>query len=295
MHIQSLLLSTLGLVSITSAFPSQISNPERLFPRLLLQKLDANADEDSLRYQPALDFDKDGCYHTAAIDRDGTVNKGLSVVGDLGKDCRELSRLINSNVYTRKRCNNGWCAYLYDYYFETDRTGLLFGGHRHDWENAVVFVKNNTIRRVVVSAHGEYLHKDKPLTQDGHPLIVYHKCGVLTHALRFAKDKDVRKVENHYGKWVMADLVGWDGFPTPEHRKKLSSYKFGKANFHLTDERFASSLKRAAGTYVDGFDCMKDGGEEYKKKDERGNKDMRKEKQKEKVKDKSKIKVKEKD
>src|SRR6478736_3299237 len=110
MHIPTLF--ALGLVSIASALPSRISNPEKLFRRLLLRKLDINADEDSLRYQPALDFDKDSCYHTAAIDRDGVVNKGLSIHGGITRDCRDRNRLDNANVYTRKRCNNGWCAYM---------------------------------------------------------------------------------------------------------------------------------------------------------------------------------------
>ncbi|PCD42835.1 hypothetical protein AU210_005360 [Fusarium oxysporum f. sp. radicis-cucumerinum] len=294
MHIPTLFLSALGLVSIASAFPSRISNPEKLFRRLLLRRLDTNADEDSLRYQPALDFDKDSCYHTAAIDRDGVVNKGLSIHGGITRDCRDRTRLDNANVYTRKRCNNCWCAYMYEYYFETDRTGLPWSGHIHDWENVVVFVKNNTIQRVVASAHGKYRHKDNLLLQDGHPLIVYHKSFMSTHALRFAKDEDVKDVENDYGKWVIADLIGWDGFPTPEFKQKLSSHKFGKANFHLTDGQFAWSLEKAAGNAVPGFDCQKDGGKEYKNKDESEKKDTRKEKQKDKLKDKGKIQVKEK-
>ncbi|EGU89413.1 hypothetical protein FOXB_00037 [Fusarium oxysporum f. sp. conglutinans Fo5176] len=285
MHIPTLFLSALGLVFIASAFPSRISNPEKLFRRLLLRRLDTNADEDSLRYQPALDFDKDSCYHTAAIDRDGVVNKGLSIHGGITRDCRDRTRVDNANVYTRKRCNNGWCAYI---------TGFPWSGHIHDWENVVVFVKDNTIQRVVASAHGKYHHKDNLLLQDGHPLIVYHKSFMSTHALRFAKDEDVKDVENDYGKWVIADLIGWDGFPTPEFKQKLSSHKFGKANFHLTDGQFAWSLEKAAGDAVPGFDCQKDGGKEYKNKDESEKKDTRKEKQKDKVKDKGKIQVKEK-
>ncbi|KAF5547704.1 NLP4 [Fusarium mexicanum] len=294
MHIPSLLFSIIGLVSIASAFPSRISNPQRLYPRVILNKLDANADEDSLRYQPALDFDKEGCYNTAAIDRNGTVNKGLSTFGMTRKECRLKSRLDNANVYTRKRCNNGWCAYMYDYYFEVDHSSNMFSGRRHSWKNVVVFVKYNTIRRVVISSEHRYHHRDKPLTQDGHPLIVYHKRTLGAHFLRFANDEDVGKPENHYGKWVISDLVGWDGFPTPEYKQNLTTYKFGRERFHLSDALFGASLRGAAGRDVDGFDWFRDGGEEYKKKDKK-QKNMRKETQKKKVKDKGKSKVKEKD
>ncbi|EMT72582.1 hypothetical protein FOC4_g10001219 [Fusarium odoratissimum] len=228
----------------------------------------------------------DALIHVFSIDRYGVVNKGLSKHGHITRDCRDRSRLDNANVYTRKRCNNGWCAYI---------TRLPLSGHKHDWENVVVFVTTSTIQRVVASAHGKYRHKDKPLLQDGHPLIVYHKSFMSTHALRFAKDEDVKEVENDYGKWVMADLIGWDGFPTQEFKKKLSRHKFGKANFHLKDGQFAWSLEKAAGDAIPGFNCQKDGGNEYKNKDQNEKKGMRKEKQKKKVKDKSEIQVKEKD
>ncbi|CCT72039.1 uncharacterized protein FFB20_05690 [Fusarium fujikuroi] len=236
MHIPSVLFSTL-ILSTASAFPTKTSNPERLFPRLLLRKLDTNADEHSLRFQPALDLDRDSCYHTAAIDRDGTVDKGLSELdGLLAKDCRDKSRLDNANVYTRKRCNNGWWAYMYDYYFEAHRTG---------------------------SVHGKYHHRDNPLLQDGHPLIVYYKRPMTTDGLRFAKYKDVKNVKNRYWKWVIVDLVGWDRFPTPKFRHKLLKYNYGKARFHLADKHFSKGLHKAAGKHVPEFNPKKDGREEY--------------------------------
>lgn len=34
--------------------------------------------------------------------------------------CRDATDLDNNNVYSRSRCNNGWCAHLYEYYFEKD-------------------------------------------------------------------------------------------------------------------------------------------------------------------------------
>ncbi|CZR46041.1 uncharacterized protein FPRO_11488 [Fusarium proliferatum ET1] len=151
----------------------------------------------------------------------------------------------------------------YDYYFEADRKGDSTSGHRHDWENVVVFVRNDTIRRVVGSVHGKYHHRDNPLLQDGHPLIVYYKRPMTTHGLQFAKDKNLKKVENHYGEWVIADLIGWDRFPTEKFRNKLSKYDYRRARFHLAYKRFLKSLHKTAGKYVPGFNPNKDGGEEY--------------------------------
>lgn len=61
----------------------------------------------------------------------------------------------------------------------------------------MVFVRNDTIRRVVGSVHGKYHHRDNPLLQGGHPLIVYYKWPMTNHGLRFAKDKDLMKVKNY--------------------------------------------------------------------------------------------------
>ncbi|KAF5704908.1 hypothetical protein FMUND_12322 [Fusarium mundagurra] len=281
MHIPSLLFSALGVISIASAFPSRISNPGQLFPRLLLQKLDANADEDSLRYQPALRFGKNTCYNTAAIDANGAVNTGLTK-GTPSSVCCDKCRLHNANVYTRKRCNNGWCAYMYDYYFEVNK---FASDRKPEWQNVVVFVKNDTVQRVVVSPFRLAYRQPEFLLHDSHPLIVRQGiCHRGEGLFRHGNKKDVKKLEDDHGKWVISDLVGWDRFPTPELRKKLSSHDFGNATFHLTDAQFAADLKKAAGDNVPGFDCESD-----------GTKDVHKEKQKEKVKSKDKLQVKDKD
>jgi hypothetical protein len=68
-----------------------------------------------------MDFDTDSCYNTPAIGPDGKVAEGLPHDSTgASKHCREPSNLGNSNVYSRARCNNGWCVYLYDYYFEKE-------------------------------------------------------------------------------------------------------------------------------------------------------------------------------
>src|SRR5687767_6900435 len=98
--------------------------------------LPQRATTNDLRWQPSMDFDLDGCYNVPAIDTDGNVAEGLenNWVG-LATDCRDRSDLENNNVYSRQRCNNGWCVYIYEYYFEKDVAVPYFAdpGHRHDW------------------------------------------------------------------------------------------------------------------------------------------------------------------
>ena len=83
-----------------------------------------------------MDFDTDGCYNTPAIDGNGSVATGLDCGGAKNGHCRDLSDLQNNNVYSRARCNNGWCGFLYGYYFEKDQSvdGSCGVGHKNDWE-----------------------------------------------------------------------------------------------------------------------------------------------------------------
>jgi len=212
--------------------------------------LPARAPAADAKWQPALDFDKDGCYNTPAIGPDGTLNPGLDLGGDVNGHCRDASDLTNTNVYSRSKCDNGWCAYMYAYYFEKDQAALGPGsaGHKHDWEHIVVWVQDDQARYVSVSQHQGYEKKaaSDVLFYDGtHPEAVYHKDGASTHCFRFAKtDGGDEPPENHEGTWQVKGLVGWDDYP-PGIRDKLVAADFGAATFKLTDERFPGTLASA--------------------------------------------------
>ncbi|MBU6536358.1 NPP1 family protein [Streptomyces sp. NPDC057245] len=209
--------------------------------------LPGNADSLEQAYQPAYDYDTDGCYPTPAIGQDGTVNGGLNPTGDLNGNCRDAADLENTNGYARATCNNGWCAYMYGLYFEKDQAlpGSSLGGHRHDWEHVVVWVADGTVQYVATSAHGSFsVHERSAVRFDGtHPKIVYHKDGISTHCFRLATSGD-EPPENHRGSWQYPTLVGWNGYPAGL-REKLSTHDFGSANFGLKDGSFASHLAAA--------------------------------------------------
>lgn len=198
--------------------------------------------ETELKFQPAMDYDKDGCYPTPAIGPDGRINPGLKMGGAVNGNCRDESDLNNTNAYSRSKCNNGWCAYMYGFYFEKDQVLVGPGspGHTHDWEHVVVWVHDNTPEWVAVSQHGKYFWRNrKDIPFDGtHAKVVYHKDGGSTHVFRHAKsDGGDEPPENHHGKWQYPTLVGWDFFP-PGIRDKLVSANFGKATLDLKDDRF---------------------------------------------------------
>lgn len=229
-----------GAAALVIAFPAvAFAAPPPALP--------VNAEAAELTYQPAFDYDTDGCYSTAAIGPDGTVNPGLNPTGALNGNCRDASDLDDTNTYSRYKCNNGWCAYLYGLYFEKDQAipGISLGGHRHDWEHVAVWVQNGQVQYVSTSNHGSFtVHAASSVRFEGtHAKIVYHKDGASTHCFRLAGSGD-EPPENHRGTWQYPPLVGWNGYPAGL-RDKLSAYDFGSANFGLKDASFTSHLASA--------------------------------------------------
>ena len=210
--------------------------------------LPARAEAIEAKWQPAYDYDTDGCYPTPAIGPTGAVNGGLKPTGSLSGDCRATADLDNTNGYARYKCNNGWCAIAYGLYFEKDQAlaGSSLGGHRHDWEHVVVWVQNDVAKYVATSAHGDFTIAGAGSVRwtGTHPKIVYHKDGASTHTFRLAGGGD-EPPENAYGTWQYPALVGWTGFPSAAVRDKLSAHNFGSANFGLKDAAFAGLLTEA--------------------------------------------------
>ncbi|MFF2521096.1 NPP1 family protein [Streptomyces liangshanensis] len=234
---RSALVSGLSAVALVVAIPgSANANVLTLLPQ--------NADGLEQTFSPAYDYDKDGCYATAAIGSDGTLNPGLSLGGDVNGHCRDAAQLNNANTYSREKCNNDWCAIVYASYFEKDQAtlGPAAIGHRHDWEHVVVWVKDNVPQYVSVSQHSGYQVADRSAIRfDGtHPKIVYHKDGASTHDFRFANSND-EPAENFTGNWFFPRLVGWEGYP-PGFRDKLLSADFGAATIKIKDGDFEYAL-----------------------------------------------------
>ena len=207
--------------------------------------LPQNATAADLAYQPAFDYDTDGCYPTPAIGRDGTLNPGLNTSGALNGSCRDASDLDNTNSYARTLCNNGWCAHMYGLYFEKDQTVNGCCGHRHDWEHVIVWVNGGQVRYVSTSAHGDYdTAPASAVAFEGgtHAKVVYHKDGASTHAFR--RGSATEPPENHFGAWQYPDLVSWDGYPAGI-RDILVGADFGSAQLALRDGSFRADLNEA--------------------------------------------------
>ncbi|MEI5520261.1 NPP1 family protein [Streptomyces brasiliscabiei] len=211
----------------------------------VIPKLPQNATGFEQAFSPAYDYDKDGCYATAAISGDGRLNPGLAPGGAVNGHCRDMAQLDNANTYSRGKCDNGWCAVMYASYFEKDQSAAGVAGHRHDFEHVVVWVKDNQVQYVSTSQHSGW--KWYPRSQvrfDGtHPKVVYHKDGASTHFFRLANSGDDR-VENHTGNWFFPRLVGWGGYPGG-YRDRLMNANFGAASIKITDGRLGDALNAA--------------------------------------------------
>jgi hypothetical protein len=234
------LAGTAGALVLLVAFPgSAFAAPPPALP--------ANAGDNERTFQPAYDYDKDGCYATPAVGPDGTIAPGLDLGGDVNGNCRDAVDLESTNTYAREKCNNGWCAVVYASYFEKDQAipGPVSPGHRHDWEHVVVWVKDGRAEYVSTSAHGGFtVHHRDDLPWDGtHPKIVYHKDGIGTHCFRAANGND-EPPENHQGVWQFPALVGWDGYPAGV-REKLVQADFGSATLGIRDDTFDDHLAKA--------------------------------------------------
>ncbi|GLZ35127.1 hypothetical protein Lesp02_73140 [Lentzea sp. NBRC 105346] len=233
------LLSLLGAVLLVALVPGTAwADPPQALPE--------NHTAAEGKWQPAFDYDTDGCYPTPAIGPTGTVAPGLKNSGALNGNCRDRSDLDNTNSYSRSKCDNGWCAYLYDLYFEKDQAvpGLDCCGHRHDIEHVIVWVSNDQAQYVSTSAHGNFstYPRDRVAWEGSHPKIVYHKDGWSTHCFRLAGMTETP--ENHYGTWQYPDLVGWDHFPAGI-RDILVRADFGSASLAIKDGSFEYNLGKA--------------------------------------------------
>ena len=157
--------------------------------------------------------------------------------------------MSSNNVYVHSRCNDGWCAYLYDYYFEKDVRQTAYGGYRHDWEHAVVWVQEGQGAQYVAvsTTEGYNVSTAKDVKWDGetHAKIIYYKDENRTHALRFAAADEA--IQNVWGEWFRGDLVSYFGFPTVKLREKLMRHKWGKARPDFVDEYFPDALLAAKG------------------------------------------------
>lgn len=71
-----------------------------------------------------------------------------------------MTSALSCRSYSKKKAASllEHCHFRYEYYFEKDvyRKDDPIGGHRRDWENFVVFLEGDQVKKVTSSCHGDY-------------------------------------------------------------------------------------------------------------------------------------------
>ncbi|OLN87238.1 hypothetical protein CCHL11_03668 [Colletotrichum chlorophyti] len=187
-----------------------------------------------LKYQPYLKI-VNGCVPFPAVNSAGDTSGGLNPTGASNGGCSSST----GQVYARGGTYNGAYAIMYSWYMPKDSpiTGL---GHRHEWENAVVWLSSAsdsaTVLGVAASAHGGYDVKKSGVSFTGgtHPLIGYRSIPPINHQLIFTSDVGGQQ-----------PLIAWESLPSAA-RTALTNTDFGDANVPMKDANFQNNLAKAA-------------------------------------------------
>jgi hypothetical protein len=173
----------------------------------------------AVRFKPFLDV-VNGCQPYTVVDAEGNIGGGLKTKGTPSAACKDMGK---AQVYSRSGTHEGFHAIMYAWYMPKDSpmTGM---GHRHDWENAVVWLDSAASAKVVaiaVSAHGGYKKSypvDTNYLVDGVNMKVsYKSTWPLNHELGFTKSQGKQQ-----------PLIQWEQM-TPAAQQALESADFGKA------------------------------------------------------------------
>lgn len=125
---------------------------------------------------------------------------------------------------------------MYSWYMPKDEPsdGL---GHRHDWENAVVWLSSAstsaTVLGLAVSQHGGYSTTTAPSFSGVRPLVGYVSYWPLDHQL--ISDTSVGGSQ---------PLIAWESLASAA-QTALSNTDFGSANVPFKDSSFTANLAEA--------------------------------------------------
>lgn len=208
-----------------------------------VSRLSGSVNADQSRFLPLLDVEN-GCQPYAAVQDDGSYNGGLNDSGSEAGACRGNG---SGQAVVRTQCDAEVCAHMYALYFPKDQ-GMVGGvatpgaGHRHEWENVVVWTKGGVLAAVAFSQHSGYeIRKPDELTVKGDGASVrYGTLGSVTHSFG----------PGDGGGSPMPSPVSWESI-TDEARNTLNTPDtFGGIDFPARDDMFAGKLAKARPSWL---------------------------------------------
>lgn len=176
-----------------------------------------------------------GCQPYTAVDDYGNTNGGLKPSGSQTGGCDETDK---GQTYARATKTNTGVAIMYSWYMAKDQTldDVSPGSHRHDFENVVIWLSNDTTTVLggAASGHGEYKKTKGTLPGGDSPTVEYFATFPTNHELQFSLAEG--------STYPVSD---WDAMPEAA-RKALQDTDFGKASPPFKDGSFEENLGEAA-------------------------------------------------
>lgn len=215
------------------------------------------------KFEPAVQFS--GCQPYPVINHIGEVSGGLKPTGGRDSGCSDKNK---RQVHVRSICfakgqtditygigsyfvgrfgQGELCAVMYSYYFAKD-VGALFGigGHRHDWESVIVWLRGeHNVVGVSYSGHGQFqkLRGDDADRKGTHPKVDYtYRSGLteLTHSMREGTADN-----RFYETGLKVNSYSSMSLYRPNLLNALQQHNFGSAVYPQEDSRFAIELNRS--------------------------------------------------
>lgn len=161
-----------------------------------------------------------------------TPRGGLGTSGSSNGGCSSST----GQVYARAATYNGKYAIMYTWYMPKDEPsdGL---GHRHEWENAVVWLSSAstsaTVLGLATSQHGGYATTSTPAFSGVRPLVGYISYWPVNHQL--IADTTAGGSQ---------PLIAWESLPSAA-QTALTNTDFGSANVPFKDSAFTTNLAAA--------------------------------------------------
>uniref|UniRef100_H3GHK8 Necrosis inducing-like protein NPP1 type n=1 Tax=Phytophthora ramorum TaxID=164328 RepID=H3GHK8_PHYRM len=192
----------------------------------------------AVKFKPQI-YINNGCHPYPAVDEDGNTSGGLKPTGSQSSGCTGSS--LGSQIYGRAVEYEGVYAFMYSWYMPKDET-LDGVGHRHDWENCVVWLDDITLDEpniVALSAsyHSTYLYYYPPDSDylDGDSAKIEYSTSwvLLDHSLSATSTSGETQ-----------DLIMWDQL-TDAARTALEDTDFGDANVPFKEANFETKLANA--------------------------------------------------
>jgi hypothetical protein len=223
-------------LSLLSAEAGVISHDQVIpFPQSTATSITNTA---ALNFKPQI-FINNGCHPYPVVNAAGDTSGGLKPHGSASAGCKGSG--YGSQIYGRSTWYNGVWAIMYSWYMPKD-SPVTGSGHRHDWENVIVWIdnpalENGSILAMTPSAHSGYSSYAPPSASmvDGSSVKVEYTASwvVINHHL-----------EGTSTAGETQDLIMWDDMPDAA-RNALSTTDFGSANVPMKDGNFLPKLAKA--------------------------------------------------